>query len=91
MSPLFAFTGTFSSSALIRAFRHNKLCVCILYVFSLYLNIAAKHYARLSYLHKVENAVGSNWAISWYSFCVGQDIYRLFSIIEIILGNYQQV
>ena len=30
-------------------------------------------------------------AISWYSFCVGQDIYRLFSIIEIILGNYQQV
>ena len=31
------------------------------------------------------------WAISWYSFCVGQDIYRLFSIIEIILGNYQQV
>ena len=30
--------------------------MCILYVFSLYLNIAAKHYARLSYLHKVENA-----------------------------------
>ena len=26
-----------------------------------------------------------------YSFCVGQDIYRLFSIIEIIPGNYQQV
>ena len=32
-----------------------------------------------------------NRAISWYSFCVGQDICRLFSIIEIILGNYQQV
>ena len=30
-------------------------------------------------------------AISWYSFCVGQDIYRLFSIIETILDNYQQV
>ena len=23
-----------------------------------------------------------DWAISWYSFCIGQDIYRLFSIIH---------
>ena len=30
-------------------------------------------------------------AISWYSFRVRQDIYRLFSIIEIILGNDQKV
>ena len=45
---------------------------------------------------KIENKVNGSIkkyyrAISWYSFCVGQDIYRLFSIIEIILDNYQQV
>ena len=42
-------------------------------------------------MQKLLNICDQYRAISWYLFCVGQDIYRLFSIIEIILGNYQQV
>ena len=41
--------------------------------------------------HLYSNKLIHDRAISWYSFCVGQDIYRLLSIIEIILGKYQQV
>ena len=63
--------------------RYDKIEVSLIYI-----NIFAFPYL----LPVAYYCVGIyNRAISWYSFCVGQDIYRFFSIIEIILSNYQQV